>query len=175
MLRTLVASVALLVATTAFAEPSPDSVAGKLLRCAPKTYEQALNCLDKSLTAEDKAELAKPDGPFEQHMGLGMWIRNNWGLWKGGPLARDMYKRGFVMPDDMSAVILESYASQVRGEPFDLAAQAAKYRTYWDSLRKRTPLPKSDCVDKDTSLESVNSCERDGNGMIHVNDPVESH
>ncbi len=111
------------------------AVARALQRCAPATYEAALDCLDSVLPARDQAELARPDGAIDAHFGLGLFLRNNWGLWKSGALHRSMAAMGFRHPDDMSAAILEGFAARERGEayrpsPPDPAQQAAE----WDQL-----------------------------------------
>jgi hypothetical protein len=49
----------------------------------------------------------------DSHFGLGMWIRNNWRLWRGGKLANDLKSKGIFHPDEMSATILRCYYRQV--------------------------------------------------------------
>ena len=113
-----------------------DKTAAALIACAPPTYEAALDCLDKYLPEDAQAALAKPDGAIEAHFGLGMWIRNNWGLWKQGPLYRAMTAYGFSHPDDMSGAILDGFAARERREPFDVTTKAAEYqeqtKKLWD-------------------------------------------
>lgn len=43
------------------------------------------------------------------HLSVGMWIRNNWGLWQGSRLQDYFTSRGVFHPDDMSSIILNSY------------------------------------------------------------------
>ena len=69
-------------------ERSDKAVARDLKQCAPATYAAALDCLDKILPERDQAALTAPDGAIQAHFGLGMFIRNNWGLWQGGRLTR---------------------------------------------------------------------------------------
>jgi hypothetical protein len=107
-------------------------VAKQLRSCAPETYEAALDCLDRFLPPTQQATLAAPDGAIDAHFSLGMFIRNNWGLWREGPLFRTMYAMGFRHPDDMSGAILEGFAAHERGEsyqptPPDMAAQQAQW------------------------------------------------
>ena len=113
---------------------SEDETARALELCAPQTYEAALDCLDRFLPADVQARLAAPDGPLEAHFGLGMWIRNNWGLWGEGPLYRSMREFGIENPDDMSGAILDGFAARERGEPFDVAANAAAARAEADRM-----------------------------------------
>jgi hypothetical protein len=119
---------ALLVAPATPAEQSGKQVAQALKKCAPKTYEGALDCLDKILPVKEQAALAAPDGAIAAHIGLGMFIRNNWDLWQQGPLYRSMHSLGFVHPDDMSAAILDGFAARERGEAFDVSKKPAEYQ-----------------------------------------------
>lgn len=46
-------------------------------------------------------------GPNQFHFGLGMYIRNNWGLWSGGELRTEIETTfGASHADDMSSIIL---------------------------------------------------------------------
>jgi len=47
------------------------------------------------------------------HFGLGMWMRNNWGLWKGSRLWLYFYNKGVPHPDNISTLILTSYHRKV--------------------------------------------------------------
>lgn len=69
------------------------------------------------------------------HMGFGMWIRNTWGLWRGGPLQTDLQARGFTHPDDMSGVILQCWCHDQRGETCDVDAIQAEFAAYWEQMR----------------------------------------
>lgn len=53
------------------------------------------------------------------HLGIGMWIRNSWGLWWNSRLARWLLWRGCLHPDDMSAAVLREFESHVRGDRID--------------------------------------------------------
>ena len=65
------------------------------------------------------------------HHGLGMWLRNNWSLWKGGRLANYFRKYLIWHPDDMSGIILNSYWRHLHNMPIELKEQALKYRGFW--------------------------------------------
>jgi len=75
--------------------------------------------------------------PGALHLGLGMALRNRWGLWRGSRLARYFDAMGIHHPDDMSGIILESYAHQLRGEPLDLEGQIARTKQYWERANVR--------------------------------------
>ncbi len=62
------------------------------------------------------------------HMGLGMWIRNNWGLWRNSDLAQYFVAKGVEHPDDMSGIILTSYHRYLNKKPVDLEGQIRQNR-----------------------------------------------
>lgn len=72
-----------------------------------------------------------PEDMVPAHMGLGLWIRNQWGLWASSRLARYFYALGIHHPDDMSAIILTSLWRRLHHRPVALAAQVQAYRRYW--------------------------------------------
>jgi len=65
------------------------------------------------------------------HMGLGMWMRNNWGLWKGKELADYFNSIGIYHPDDMSGIILTSYYRELQGQEWKVEEQVKYYQDYW--------------------------------------------
>lgn len=133
----IVAALALCSAPLA-AQETEKSVGTLLIECAPTEYETAIDCLETHLTPESLTTL-KEEGAVMAHFGLGMWIRNNWGLWGGGPLGQSLNKMGFVHPDDMSSEILAGLVARLRGEEYDLEARIAYYRSYWDAAAEEEP------------------------------------
>ena len=99
----------------------------------PATFDLALEALDHQLTTVQKSGVrcAGANVAIVSHFGLGLWIRNEWGLYESPPLAKDMAARGFITPDDMSAAIVDSYARKLRGEAFNLEQRAASVRAFW--------------------------------------------
>lgn len=100
--------------------------------CAPADIVQAMACLDTHWSAKNKAAFAAL--PVKQvimtHMSMGMWIRNNWGLWRGGPLRDFFVARQISHPDDMSVAILDAYWLRAQGCKLDwndAAAVEARY------------------------------------------------
>jgi hypothetical protein len=74
--------------------------------------------LDKKLTPENVSKLNALKSAGEMinyHFGLGMWMRNNWGLWSGSRLSAYMKQRGFSDPDSMSGAILRYYYFWFKG------------------------------------------------------------
>jgi len=65
------------------------------------------------------------------HMGLGMWMRNNWGLWKGKELVDYFNSIGIYHPDDMSGIILTSYYRELHRQEWKVDEQVKYYQDYW--------------------------------------------
>lgn len=65
------------------------------------------------------------------HFGFGIWMRNNWGLWRGSRLSAYFAKRGIRHPDDMSTIILTSYYRKLKGKDPDVKSQLKYYKKYW--------------------------------------------
>jgi hypothetical protein len=75
--------------------------------------------LDKLLSEIDKKEmraLSKRDEMISYHFGLGMWMRNNWGLWGASRLQRYFTDKGITHPDEMSSVVLYLYHDWLNGK-----------------------------------------------------------
>ncbi|MES2187938.1 MAG: DUF6794 domain-containing protein [Pseudomonadota bacterium] len=82
----------------------------------PQTVEGAVEVLLDLISENEQAMLA--DLPEEDlaglQLGMGMWIRENMGLWQGNEeLLADT---GAYDPDDASAVIIRAFWSRVRAE-----------------------------------------------------------
>jgi hypothetical protein len=100
----------------------------------PDDLRDAFRVLERELSADDLAQFQRME--FREvsglHFGIGMGIRNSWGLWSGeSAIASDLKRRGLRHPDDMSAVILESFWLYRHGYPLRLAEQVRFYRDYW--------------------------------------------
>lgn len=100
----------------------------------PKTLEEAHQQLEKLFPKDElvKIDVMRNESEMiKYHRGLGMGIRNEWGLWGGGPLAQHMNKLGFHHPDDMSGVILETFWCKRHNKDFRLKERAAFNEAYW--------------------------------------------
>lgn len=85
----------------------------------PKDLGDCFIELDKQLSEVDKNEmkaLPKRDDMIKYHFGLGMWMRNNWGLWGGSRLQKYFTDRKIGHPDDMSSVVLFFYHDWLNGK-----------------------------------------------------------
>lgn len=105
----------------------------------PSTLEEAHAALEKMLSFSDLSKIDAMSSAEEMslfHFGLGMRLRNTWGLWQDSELARYMQTQGFIHPDDMSAVILETFWCKRHGKAFVLADMAADYAAYWAAAKE---------------------------------------
>src|SRR4051812_25886021 len=78
----------------------------------PKDLDDAHQQLLKIFTPKDIAHIKamKKEGDMIQyHMGLGMGLRNDWGLWRGSRLSQWFNQRGIFHPDDMSGIIFDTF------------------------------------------------------------------
>lgn len=102
----------------------------------PKNLYESLTELDRILNFENKKQLkeSKDSWQFNSHMGgLGMWIRNNWGINGGSRLSKYFHnrevgtKRGFGN-DEISGIIIEQYILWLKGD-----------KTAWKKWEKDNP------------------------------------
>ncbi len=71
------------------------------------------------------------EASIEQHFGLGLWMRNNWGLWAGLRLAKYFNEIGVFHPDDMSSIILSNFQLHLNGKPLEVERQVTYFKEYW--------------------------------------------
>jgi hypothetical protein len=85
----------------------------------PTNLDDALDRLMLLLPDSTKSTLrADPDSTLiSQHFGIGLWMRNNWGLWSGSRLAKSLDSLGLHHPDDMSGFILETFWYRLHDKP----------------------------------------------------------
>jgi hypothetical protein len=78
----------------------------------PKDLQDCFLQLDKMLSTKDKTEiknLKNKQETIKYHHGLGMTLRNSWGLWGGSRLQKYFLDKKVNHPDGMSSLILEYY------------------------------------------------------------------
>lgn len=88
----------------------------------PINMEDCFNSLNLLLSKADIdtiKSLPNREETIMYHHSLGMWIRNNWGLWKGSRLQRYFINRKITHPDSMSSTILEFYYDWLNGKNED--------------------------------------------------------
>lgn len=82
----------------------------------PITVNEAIEILIETLSEDQKSKLSKMSGSelADLHFGLGMWVRNSFGLLsRGSALLKDT---GVRNADDASALILKLLWYRLRGE-----------------------------------------------------------
>lgn len=119
----------------------------------PMDLEDCFVRLKKIVRSKDieKLKNGNEDDMGQCHFGLGMWMRNNWGLWgstppvQGSRLAKWFNEQGVRHPDDMSGIILTSFWRHLNNRPIDLCGQVKYYRDYWSKLK----VAQSTIIDKE--------------------------
>jgi len=84
----------------------------------PKNIEECFIQLNKILKQKDVdaiKSLKDRDEMVRYHLGLGMWLRNNWGLWGGSRLQQYLLAKGYKHPDDMTGDLLPLYYDWLHG------------------------------------------------------------
>ncbi len=105
----------------------------------PKDLEDCFIQIDKILNDSLKTELKKiSEDEFtgKTHLGLGMWMRNNWQLWGGSRLSKYFNDLGIYHPDDMTGIILDSYHRNLNNTEIKLDEQIKYYQDYWEKSKK---------------------------------------
>ena len=84
----------------------------------PTTIDEAVGVVIATLSDEDKPLIAAmPESELiGMHFGLGMWVRNNLGLWQGYDALMDAIRKRDrdVHPDDISMVIIKDVWMRLR-------------------------------------------------------------
>jgi hypothetical protein len=121
--------------------PEPPPVRDLSQAAAPRTLEEALTTLQQHVPASiylDFAQSYAESVAYRYHDSLGRWIRNNWGLYQGGPLCNDLRARGLVHADDMSGVILTSFWRQLHDQPLKMKEQVSRYQKFSEHVLKKS-------------------------------------
>jgi len=108
----------------------------------PATLAEAHAELERILSAEALAKvdaMTSEEDMDMQHFGLGLGLRNGWGLWRGSVMAKHMEELGFTHPDSMSSVILKTFWCKRHGQDFRLKERAAESRKYLEEEENRIP------------------------------------
>ena len=113
----------------------------------PGDLYECFTSLNRILEQKNKDEMKKgsEEAMNSYHFGLGMGLRNDWELWKGSRLSKWFNSIGVYHPDDMSAIILDSYYRYLNDKPIKLDEQVKYYQEYW----KYTIVPEKTVSPKD--------------------------
>ncbi|HHH53596.1 MAG TPA: hypothetical protein ENK91_08050 [Bacteroidetes bacterium] len=104
----------------------------------PKNLDECLSEIDKKLSEKDKKEICEMNEKEfigSSHFGLGIGLRNSWGLWKKSRLVIHFNNMGIFHPDDMSGIILASYYRKLKGKKISLKKQVKYYKNYWEKMK----------------------------------------
>ncbi len=104
----------------------------------PKNLTDAVIVLDTMLSPDVKDfvrdSLSEDSFTTRSHRTLGLWIRNNWGLWGDSRLKAYLNSLGISHPDDMSDIILTSWYRHLVGRKWDVESQVSHYQQYWKKV-----------------------------------------
>lgn len=100
----------------------------------PKNLEEAINLLTNNEIKDIIKDKTEDKFICEQHHGLGMLLRNNWGLWRDSDLAKWFNEKGIHHADDMSSIILASVYRVFNNKEIGLDEQIQHYREYWQDV-----------------------------------------
>jgi hypothetical protein len=96
----------------------------------PKDINECMTELDRLLDKESKDKfMNQEEGKAVANAyrpGVGLWIRNNWGLWGGSRLQKYFFDKGAKDPEGISWIILTCYHRHLNGRPLDLEGQLKK-------------------------------------------------
>ncbi len=104
----------------------------------PENLEDCFAELKRMLHPDlvERMKSAPESDLIQYHFGLGMWIRNQWGLWGESRLEKYFTNLGLTHADDMSGTILDSFWRHLNGLPLRLNEQIADYETYWRKVEQ---------------------------------------
>lgn len=104
----------------------------------PSNLEETFVALKEMLSEEDLKNFRDtPENELsgKYHFGLGLWMRNNWGLWSESPLKDYFNEMGIFHPDDMSGIIITSFHRHLNGKNIRLKEQIKYYQEYWGNVK----------------------------------------
>jgi hypothetical protein len=158
-----------------FSALNGQSISRKEMRYKPVNLEEAVIQLTKILpdTTQQKI-LLMTENEFlgGSHFGLGMWIRNNWGLWRGGELAKEFNVKGIFHPDDMSGIILKCYYRQLHTQNWELEEQIKFYQNYWKEAQESQYRLENDTAFARQAKIKYESSIRERNEQLKMEFPI---
>ena len=101
----------------------------------PQSLEDAITVVKDKLQGDIEFVVKNPEHTVlnRAHHGLGMWIRNSWGFWRGSNanLVQELKILGLNHPDDMSSLIIQCAIRDIKGEDRDIQGTVQFYKDYW--------------------------------------------
>jgi hypothetical protein len=116
----------------------------------PQTLEGCFKKLIKQNSNKDLCAFSsikeEKDEPIINgyYFSLGMYLRNNWGLWKGeNKLVKYFNNLGIYHPDDMSSIIITSFHRHLNKKDIKLEEQIKYYQDFWKKVGYKDGNPKN--------------------------------
>jgi hypothetical protein len=108
----------------------------KRVVAGPTDLNECLNELKNFLSREDIEAVKAMDenDTYMLHFGLGMHLRNKWGLWSGSNLQKYFNSIGISHPDDMTAIVFKSFWRALNNRPLDVEGQVKECQEYWKRI-----------------------------------------
>ncbi len=150
-----------------------DNLSAKTEIIIPATLNDSFRYLDSLFSDSTKLEIRSMqelEFSSSMHFGLGMWMRNNWGLWQGtSNLYHFFIKKGIWHADDMSGIILRSYYRHLTGKKIKLAHQFRKSKKYYKKAKKKEDAPKITAfTSSGTKYKSLESALANSDSIISL-------
>ena len=115
-----------------------DSINGIYIPKDLKDTFKQINIIWSDSVRNNVKAMKESDFVTNNHFGFGLWMRNNWGLWKGSRLYIYLNEKGLSHPDDMSSVILTSYHRHLNNRNLKVRNQIKDYKEYWKKASKES-------------------------------------
>ena len=98
----------------------------------PENLEDCFSVLSEVMTGKtlEDFKMADEEDLIRYHFSLGMWIRNNFGLWTGSHLAQFFIDLGIFDADEMSGVIILSFHRMINDKEIRLKEQLKEHHDY---------------------------------------------
>ena len=104
----------------------------------PRNLEECFAELKKILTKEQLEEFKTQKDHavvHNHHLVLGLWIRDNWGLWDGSRLTKYFENIGVFYPIYMSCIILTSFHCHLNHKDIRPEEQMKHCQKYWSNIK----------------------------------------
>jgi hypothetical protein len=100
---------------------------GQLKGIFQRPVQECLTYLEQKLDSDELEKIKNHSDKdlYLLHFGLGMWIRNNLGLWEDSALSLWLSYHGIDFADDISGVIINCFWRYLNGLPVDTENPAA--------------------------------------------------
>jgi hypothetical protein len=115
--------------------PDPHSPNGVYI---PTDIQDCFQELDRLIPANirEKIRIREEADLTQNHFDLGIWMRNNWGLWLGHSRLKQYFDSlGVHDADSISSLILASYWRYLNGRPIELPRQIVYDKISRDEIK----------------------------------------